>query len=228
MRKALKIARKVFLWILITHLVYVLYVWFLPPPITLTQLGSVLKGDGLKRNWVSFKNISPNAGLAVMAAEDQLFTKHNGFDWKSIEKAMAHNEKRPTRIRGASTLSQQVAKNVFLWQGRSYIRKGLEVYFTFLIETLYSKRRILTLYLNEAQMGKGVYGVGAAAEHYYKKNAAALTRLEAAQLAAALPNPVKYSVKPPSSYVSRRSGWILRQMRNLESEPDVQLLLKKP
>jgi monofunctional biosynthetic peptidoglycan transglycosylase len=165
--------------------------------------------------------------LAVMAAEDQLFPDHNGFDWKSIEKAMAYNKRKPGRVRGASTISQQVAKNVFLWQGRSWVRKGLEVYFTFMIETLYSKKRILELYLNVAEMGKGVFGVEAASQLYFGKPAAKLTRAEAAKIAAVLPNPKKYTIKPLSSYVSRRSGWVLRQMNNLEGDPDVQLLLKK-
>ncbi len=162
-----------------------------------------------------------------MAAEDQLFPDHNGFDWKSIEKAMAYNKRKPGRVRGASTISQQVAKNVFLWQGRSWIRKGFEVYFTFMIETLFSKKRILELYLNVAEMGEGVFGTEAASQRYFGKPASQLSRVEAAKLAASLPNPKKYTVKPLSSYVSRRSGWVLRQMNNLDSDPDIQQLLPR-
>lgn len=163
--------------------------------------------------------------LAVMAAEDQVFPDHSGFDWKSIEKAMAYNKRKPGRVRGASTISQQVAKNVFLWQGGGWFRKGLEVYFTFMIETLYSKKRILELYVNVAEMGEGIFGAEAAAQKYFGKPAAKLTRAEAAKIAACLPNPKKYTVKPLSNYVSRRSGWVLRQMNNLEGDPDVQQII---
>lgn len=141
------------------------------PPITFTQLGSVLTGDGLKRDYVDYDEMSPNIKLAVIASEDQIFPDHNGFDIKSIKKAMAYNEKKPGRIRGASTISQQVAKNVFLWQGRSWIRKGFEVYFTFMIELVWGKKRILEMYLNVAEMGKGIYGVEAASRAYFKKSA---------------------------------------------------------
>ncbi|HSR38445.1 MAG TPA: monofunctional biosynthetic peptidoglycan transglycosylase, partial [Phnomibacter sp.] len=136
-------------------------------------------------------------------------------------------KRKPGRVRGASTLSQQVAKNVFLWQGRSWVRKGFEVYFTFMIETLYSKKRILELYLNVAEMGEGVFGVEAASQRYFGKPASKLSRAEAAKLAACLPNPKKYTVKPLSGYVSRRSGWVLRQMNNLDSDPDIQQLLPR-
>jgi monofunctional biosynthetic peptidoglycan transglycosylase len=226
LKKLFKWTKRILLWAFILQFVYILFIWVFNPPITLTQLGSVLSGHGLKRDYVSFSSMSTNAPLAVMGAEDQLFPDHNGFDWKSIEKAMAYNKRKPGRVRGASTISQQVAKNVFLWQGRSYLRKGLEVYFTFLIETLYSKRRIMELYLNVAQTGKGIYGMEAASQAYFGKSSANLTRAEAARLAACLPNPVQYTVKPLSSYVSRRSGWVLRQMNNLEGDPDVQAIIQ--
>jgi monofunctional biosynthetic peptidoglycan transglycosylase len=196
------------------------------PPITITQLVSLVSGNGLSRKYVSLDKISPYAKLAVMAGEDQAFPDHNGFDWKSIEKAMKYNKRKPGRVRGASTLSQQVAKNVFLWQGRSWFRKGLEVYFTFMMETLYSKKRILELYLNEAEMGKGVFGIEAASRKYFNKPASQLTRSEAAQIAACLPNPKVYTVKPLSRYVAARSGWIARQMNNLQSDPDVRAIIK--
>lgn len=227
MKKLWSRIKKIILAAIVLQFVYILYIWVLPPPVTLTQISNLLQGNGLQKSWVSYSHISPHMPLAVMAAEDQLFPDHNGFDWKSIEKAMAYNKRKPGRVRGASTISQQVAKNVFLWQGRSWVRKGLEVYFTFMIETLYSKKRILELYLNVAEMGKGVFGVEAASQLYFGKPAAKLTRAEAAKIAAVLPNPKKYTIKPLSSYVSRRSGWVLRQMNNLEGDPDVQLLLKK-
>jgi monofunctional biosynthetic peptidoglycan transglycosylase len=159
--------------------------------------------------------------IAVIAAEDQLFPDHNGFDWKSIKKAIEYNERKPGRVRGASTLSQQTAKNVFLWQGRSWFRKGLEVYYTFLIEWIWGKQRILEVYLNVAEMGEGIYGVEAAAQAYYGKHAASLSRKEAAQIAACLPNPKKYKVKPVSKYVASRSRWVMRQMNNIETDPDL-------
>ncbi len=227
MKKIFKFLTRLLLWLVLLHFAYILYVWVFPPPITLTQVSSLLGGHGLHKDWVSYDAMSPHAALAVMAAEDQLFPDHNGFDWKSIEKAMAYNKRKPGRVRGASTISQQVAKNVFLWQGRSYLRKGLEVYFTFMIETLYSKQRIMELYLNVAEMGEGTFGIEAASQRYFGKPASRLSRAEAAKIAAALPNPKKYTVKPLSSYVSRRSGWIQRQMSNLEGDPDVQRILKR-
>jgi monofunctional biosynthetic peptidoglycan transglycosylase len=195
------------------------------PPITLTQLGSVLTGDGFKRDYINYDEMSPNIKLAVMASEDQVFPDHNGFDFKSIKKAMAYNEKKPGRIRGASTISQQVAKNVFLWQGRSWIRKGFEVYFTFMIEKIWGKKRILEMYLNVSEMGKGIYGVEAASRVYFNKPAKNLSRYEAALIASALPNPVKYTVKPLSRYVSARAGWVLRQMGNLDGDADIRLVI---
>ena len=175
LRKIWRFIKRVFLFILISHLLYLLYCKWFPPPITLTQLSSVIDGDGLHRKYVSFDEISPYARLAVMASEDQNFPHHNGFDWKSIDKAEQWNKLHPNMIRGASTISQQVAKNVFLWQDRTWTRKGIEIYFTFMIELLYSKQRILELYLNEAQMGKGIYGVEAASEIYFHHSAKTLS-----------------------------------------------------
>ena len=140
--------KRLFLALFFLQLFYILLLKWVNPPITLTQLWSWVSGDGLKRDYVNMQEISWYPKLAVIAAEDQLFPDHSGFDWKSIEKAMAHNEKNPQRVKGASTISQQVAKNVFLWQGRSWIRKGLEVYFTFMIELVWGKKRILEMYLN--------------------------------------------------------------------------------
>jgi monofunctional biosynthetic peptidoglycan transglycosylase len=196
------------------------------PPITLTQLGSWITGNGLKRDMVDAKEMSSYAKLAVISSEDQLYPDHSGFDWKHIEKAMEYNKRKPGRVRGASTISQQVAKNVFLWQGRSWIRKGLEVYFTFMIETIWGKKRILEMYLNIAEMGPGIFGVEAAAQNYFKKSAKQLSRQEAAMIAACLPNPKKYTVKPLSNFVAGKYPWVLRQMNNLQNDPDIQTLIQ--
>jgi monofunctional biosynthetic peptidoglycan transglycosylase len=206
--------------------VYIVILKWVDPPITLTQLGSLFGGQGLKRDYVSYERMSTHAKLAVMASEDQLFPDHSGFDFKSIQKAMDYNKRKPGRVRGASTISQQVAKNVFLWQGRSWIRKGLEVYFTFMIELVWGKRRILETYLNVAEMGEGVFGIEAAARHHFKKSASALTRQEAAMIAASLPKPKAYTIRPMSRAVSARYPWILRQMQNLSDDPDIAALLK--
>ena len=224
-KRTWRFLKRLFILLFILQFVYILLLKWVNPPITLTQLGSAFSGNGLKRDYVDFKEMSPYARLAVIASEDQLFPDHNGFDFKSIEKAMKHNQKSKS-LHGASTLSQQVAKNVFLWQGRSWIRKGLEVYFTFMIELIWGKKRILEMYLNTVEMGKGVFGIEAAARNYYHKPALHLTRTEAACIAAVLPNPRVYSQKFPSRYVSGRCSWIVRQMYNLQSDADVQKLLQ--
>lgn len=217
--------KRIFLFLFFFQLFYILLLKWVNPPITITQLVSFIKGDGLKRDYVNTNNISYNAKLAVMAAEDQLFPDHSGFDWKSINKAMAYNKRKPNRVRGASTISQQVAKNVFLWQGRSWIRKGFEVYFTFMIELVWGKKRILDMYLNVIEMGKGVYGIEAASQIYFNKPANNLSRTETAMIASCLPNPKKYTVKPLSKYVASKKSWVLQQMNNLEGDPDVQEII---
>ncbi len=164
--------------------------------------------------WSDYKDISSYMPLAVIAAEDQKFPEHFGFDFSSIEKAIEQNEKRKSK-RGASTITQQVAKNLFLWQGKSYVRKGFEAYYTLLIELLWSKQRIVEVYLNIAEMGENIYGVGAASQIYLKKSAKELTKNNAALIAAALPNPIKFSIKKPSAYTIKRQLWILNQMRQL-------------
>lgn len=169
-------------------------------------------------DWVSMADISPWMGLAVIAAEDQKFPEHWGFDVPAIEKALAHNERNESRIRGASTLSQQTAKNLFLWDGRSWLRKGLEAGLTLGIETVWSKKRILTVYLNIAEFGDGIFGVEAAAQRYFHKPASRLSVSEAALLAAVLPNPLRYKANTPSGYVRSRQAWIMRQMRQLGGE----------
>src|ERR1700743_3864697 len=182
-----RIIKRVVLFLFVFHLFYLLLLKWVDPPITLTQLGSLFRGEGLKRTYVSMKDISPYAKLAVICSEDQLFPDHDGFDFKSIEKAMKHNQKNKS-LHGASTISQQVAKNVFLWQGRSWLRKGLEVYFTFMIEWIWGKKRILEMYLNVSEMGKGVYGIEAASHFYFNKPAKTLIRQEAARIEACLTN----------------------------------------
>lgn len=161
-----------------------------------------------------------------MASEDQLFPDHDGFDLKAIKVAMKYNRRHPNKVRGASTISQQVAKNVFLWQGGGFLRKGIEVFFTFSIEGLWTKRTILERYLNIAEMGPGIFGVQAASKKYFNKDAKNLTAAEAAQIAACLPNPKRYTVKPLSGYVAVRYNNIMRQMNNLAGDPDVQEIIK--
>ena len=185
------------------------------------QLGAWLTGNFsyvAHSDWTSMDEISPWMGLVVIAAEDQKFPEHWGFDVAAIEKALAHNERNETRVRGASTLSQQTAKNLFLWDGRSWLRKGLEAGLTVGIETVWSKKRILTVYLNIAEFGEGVFGVEAAAQRYFNKPASRLTMSEAALLAAVLPNPIRFKANAPSGYVRSRQAWILRQMRQLGGE----------
>lgn len=166
----------------------------------------------LFHDWEPYENISKEVALAVVASEDQNFPRHWGFDFDQIYNAMTEKRK---RARGASTISQQVAKNVFLWHGRSLVRKGLEAYFTVLIELIWSKERILEVYLNVAEMGKMTFGVEAACQRYYRKPAKTLTRYEAARIAAVLPNPIRFSIKNPSNYVNKRTNQIVRQMRYL-------------
>lgn len=218
--------KRVLLVLFLLHFVYILLLKWVDPPITLTQLGSLITGNGLKRDYVDFNEMSPYAKLAFMAAEDQKFPDHNGFDWKSIGKAMDYNKKNPNRVRGASTISQQVAKNVFLWQGRSRIRKGLEMYFTFMIELVWSKERILEMYLNVAETGKGVFGIEAASQALFKKPARKLTRREAALIASSLPNPKIYTVIPVSRYVAEKYPRVLRYMSNLEGDEDIRKLIQ--
>src|SRR5271165_3314685 len=182
-----------------------------------TQIEAWMSGDRnyvFRHQWVDLTRISPNLALAVVASEDQKFPEHWGFDVESIEKAYALNQ-HSHRVHGASTISQQVAKNMFLWSGRSYFRKGLEAYFTVLIEGFWPKRRILEIYLNIAEFGYGTYGAEAAAQRFFHKPASRLTRIDAAVLAAVLPNPVRYSAAAPSPYVEQRRDWILSQMQSL-------------
>jgi monofunctional glycosyltransferase len=217
--------KRLFIILFISQLFYILLLKWVDPPFTLTQLGSWITGKGLRRDYVDMDKISPNARLALISSEDQLFPDHSGFDWRSIQKAMDYNKRKPNRIKGASTISQQVAKNVFLWQGRSWFRKTLETYFTFMIELVWGKKRILEVYLNVSEMGPGIFGIEKASQVYFNRPASKLSRQQAAMIAACMPNPRRYTVKPMSKYVAVRYPWVMRQMNNLQSDPDIQKLL---
>ncbi|HUR10250.1 MAG TPA: monofunctional biosynthetic peptidoglycan transglycosylase [Flavitalea sp.] len=224
----LRFLKRLFIFLFVFQFFYIILLKWVDPPITLTQFGSLLSGRGLKRDYVDLNEMSPYAKLAMISAEDQLFPDHNGFDWRNIRKAMEYNKKKPGRVtvRGASTISQQVAKNVFLWQGKSYLRKGMEAYFTFMIELVWGKKRILEMYLNVSEMGSGIFGIQAASVKIYRRKAKQLTRQEAAMIAASMRNPRKFTVKPLSHEVAVRYPWVMRQMHNLEDDPDVQRLIQ--
>jgi monofunctional glycosyltransferase len=190
---------------------------WIDPPTSAFMLHERIVTDGpaaIRHHWVAWEQISATMKVAVIAAEDQTFPGHYGFDFQSISDALAAHE-RGRRLRGASTISQQVAKNLFLWSGQSWVRKGLEAWFTVLIETLWPKRRILEVYLNIAEFGRGVFGVGAASDAYFRKPAARLNAPESALLAAVLPSPKRMRVNAPSRYVRSRQQWIMAQMRGL-------------
>ena len=180
------------------------------------QISGLFDGEFelIKYHWVDYDDVSKFMPIAIVAAEDQNFPKHFGFDFKQIEKALKEN-KRGRRVRGASTITQQVAKNLFLWEGKSFVRKGIEAYFTLLIELLWDKQRILEVHMNIAEMGDKIFGVGTASVAYFKKPAAGLNIRQAALLAAILPNPKKYSAIKPSGYVRGRQNWIVRQINSL-------------
>lgn len=227
MRKFWKTLKRTFIILFIAQLVYIVALKWINPPITITQINSLIAGHGLARDYISYDEMPKTAKIAAIASEDQLFAAHNGFDRKHIEKALKFNEKNDgKKLRGASTISQQVAKNVFLWQGRSWIRKGMEAYFTFMIELVWGKERILEMYLNVSETGIGTFGIEAASQRYFKKSALQLTKNEAARIVVNLPNPKKYRVNPPSGYVSKRAKWVERQIRNLEGDPAIQELVK--
>ena len=221
---------KIFIYAFVISLIYLLVCKWIMPPITIIQLSSWVGGYGLQRNYVSWNNISINAKLAVIAGEDQLFAIHNGFDWKAIDKSLDNNHAKNKRPAGAaaSTISQQTAKNIFLFQGESimrYMRKPFEAVYTKLIEWIWGKRRILEVYLNTVEMGKGVFGIEAASQHYFHKPSKTLTRNEAAMIIGCLPNPKIYTVVPESRFVAWKSNWILRQMNHLQNDKNVRSLI---
>jgi len=209
---------RLFIYFFVISIVWVVILRFVPvwvTPFMISRKIEAFRADEdtkIYHDWEPYENISKEAALAVVASEDQNFPNHWGFDFNEIYDAMTEKRK---RVRGASTISQQVAKNVFLWHGRSFVRKGLEAYFTILIEVIWNKERILEVYLNVAEMGKMTFGVEAASLRFYKKSAKNLTRSEAARIAAVLPNPVRFSIKNPSAYIMKRSNQISRQMRAL-------------
>ena len=210
-----KFIKKLFYIIVIANILFIIFGIFFNPPITWTQLGSVFKYGKLQRDYISYDDMGTNIKKAVLASEDQAFFNHNGFDFKQIEKAMKKNDKKGKVVRGGSTVSPQTAKNVFLWQGRSWLRKGLEAIYTFIIEKIWGKDIILERYLNVIEMGQGVFGVEAAAQYYYNKPAKELTKSQAAWIATVLPNPKKYDPKNPSPYLTKKHNWIMRQMNNI-------------
>jgi len=227
-----KLVKKIIFYLFLSSFVYVLVTKFIEPPITITQISNAF-GLGLKRDYVSWNEMSYNIKLAAIASEDQAFAEHSGFDWDAMEKSM-HPKKKNKKSKipfggGASTITQQTAKNVFLWQGGGidkYIRKIPEFYFTFLIEKIWGKKRILEVYLNVIETGPGCFGVEAAAQHFFHKSAKKLTRAEAAMIIAGLPNPKKFTARPMTRRVSWRYPQILREMNNIESDEDVYALLK--
>ena len=211
--------RVIAFFLVLSVVVTVMFRWVAPPTTAVIlerRVDAFWSGRryGVDFRWVRWNQIAPEAALAVIAAEDQNFATHHGFDFGSMQKAVDDHE-RGRRLRGASTISQQVAKNVFLWSGRSFVRKGLEACFTVLIELTWSKRRILEVYLNVVELGEGVFGVEAASRQFFRKPAAQLQPQEAALLAAVLPNPLRLNAGRPSEYVEERRSWILRQMEQL-------------
>ncbi|MFL9845003.1 monofunctional biosynthetic peptidoglycan transglycosylase [Flavobacterium rhizosphaerae] len=221
LRKLFRFVLKLFLWFFVLSVVSVLLFRFVPVPFTPLMISRAFeqKADGKEmhssHDWVPISEISPNLQKAVIASEDDGFLTHHGFDFDAMYKAYKNNKK-GKKLKGGSTISQQTAKNVFLWQGRSYLRKGLEAYFTVLIELLWSKERIMEVYLNSIEMGDGVYGAQAAAQHWYHKDAASLTKYEAAGIAAILPNPFRFRATRSSGYIERRKGRIIKLMRYVE------------
>jgi monofunctional glycosyltransferase len=232
LKKIWRFTKKAILWMFVSSLLYVLICKWVMPPITITQISNAV-GYGLKRDYVSGSQLSYNAKLAAIASEDQAFPDHTGFDWDAIEKSLKPKKKGKKRKlplgAGTSTITQQVAKNVFLWQGGGvfkYIRKVPEAYFTLLIELIWGKERILDVYLNVIETGPGIFGMEAAAQAYFGKPAKQLSRAEAAMIIACLPNPKIFTVKPQSRRVSWRYPQILREMHNIEDDPDVLEIIK--
>ncbi len=219
-RKIFRFVWKAMLWFFALSILSVIIFKWVPIPITPLMMTRAIENkiDGkdmvLSHDWEPIENISPNLQKAVIASEDGNFLKHYGFDFNAMQKAFKSNQK-GKRLKGGSTISQQTAKNVFLWQGRSYLRKGLEAYFTVLIELIWGKERIMEVYLNSIEMGDGVYGAEAAAHHWYRKSASELTKQEAAGIAAILPNPRKYKATNSSSYINRRKDKIVRVMQHI-------------
>ena len=207
-RRTVRLFRALFVFALLAPISLVVIYRFVPPPITILMIERLAQGRGLHRQWVPISRISPAMIRSVIASEDSRFCSHAGFDLRAIHAALRHNQVRPGRIRGGSTISQQTAKNVFLWPGRSWVRKGMEAGFTVLIEQIWGKRRIMEVYLNTIEMGPGLYGVEAASSRYFGVSARDLSPAEAGRLAAILPDPLKWKAARPGPYVRRRTGRI--------------------
>ena len=191
---------------------------FVPPPITILMITRLIQGHGMDYQWRSLGDMSPALPRAAVASEDARFCSHHGFDFTAMEKAMRNNERRPGRIRGGSTISQQTAKNVFLWPGRDYVRKGIEAWYTVLIEAIWGKPRIMEMYLNVVEFGPGVYGAEAASQRYFHQPASRLSAAQAARLIAVLPKPLSWAVDEPGRYVVRRTGHIDRAMGTIRND----------
>ncbi len=221
LKKILRWFGKALLWFFAITITWVFLYKFINPPITflMVERGFERKADDkswkIDKSWKDFDELSINLKKAAIAGEDATFMSHYGFDFKAIEKAYSKNQK-GKKVRGGSTISQQTAKNVFLWPGRSYIRKGFEAYFTFLMEILWSKKRILEVYLNVIEMGDGIYGAESASQNYFNKSASELTKSQSALIVAVLPNPIKWSPAKPTSYIYHKQYLILRNIKNLE------------
>lgn len=227
LRKPFRILRNLILFFFISSIGAVIFYRFVPvyvtPLMIIRSVQQLTSGEKVicKHTWVPFNKISPSLPMAVIASEDNRFASHNGFDMIEIKKAMKENETRKKK-RGASTISQQTAKNVFLWPQSSWIRKGFEVYFTFLIERCWSKERIMEVYLNSIEMGQGIYGAEAAAKYKFHTTAAKLTAGQCALIAATLPNPIRFDSTHPSAYILRRQSQILRLMKLVPKFPPVE------
>jgi monofunctional biosynthetic peptidoglycan transglycosylase len=216
---------RVCLWLfgllVVFPVLWVLLYRFVPPPLTSLMAIRYIEGRGLDYRWRPLSQISPTLAQAAIASEDAHFCQHHGFDFDAMQKALEHNDRRPNRIRGGSTISQQTAKNVFLWPDRTYVRKGLEAYFTVLIEALWGKKRIMEVYLNVVEMGSGVYGAEAASRVDFGHAARRMSTSEAARLVSILPNPLKYNAVEPGRYVQRRAGRVAGQVGVVRSDSDL-------
>lgn len=221
-RTILKFLLKVFLYFLISSIGIVFLYRYLPPPVTPIMIIRIFEGwfngknIGIRKEWVSYDRISKDMFRAVVAGEDARFMFHNGFDWDAIESARRYNEeKKGRKLRGASTISMQTAKNAFLWHGRNYVRKALEAYFTFLIEMIWGKKRILEVYVNIIEFGEGIYGVQAASKIFFHKDASQLNERQSALLASVLPNPLRWSPSSPTKYIEKRVSFIQARMHSV-------------
>jgi len=231
MQRVWQFIKKAFIIMFVSSLLYLVVCKWVMPPITITQISNTF-GYGLKRDFISYDAMGYNIKLAAIASEDQLFADHNGFDWDAIEKSFKPRKTKKNKKSkiplggGASTISQQTAKNIFLWQGGGVIRKIPEFYFTQMIEWVWGKQRILEIYLNSIEMGPGIFGVEAAAQNYFHKPAKKLTRSEAAMIIACLPNPKIFTIVPMSNRVSWRYAQIAHQMALIEDDEDLMAIIK--